>query len=87
MAVRREFGSSLGGKAGKAIANDEVPVEVFRCVGSDPGEGDGEDKRREVKRVKVVLKSCAGMSDGDVALWPPVFDSASGTLGDWEKLG
>lgn len=79
-AVRRELAAqSADEKAGE----EDVPVEVFRVAVSDPGE-EGE---REVKRVKVVLKSCPGMSDGDVALWPPVFDSSAGTLGDWEKLG
>lgn len=89
VAIRREFEARVEeGKGGKAFENgEEVPVEVFRCVGVDAADDGDEEKRREVKRVKVVLKSCTGMSDGDVALWPPVFDSGSGTLGDWEKLG
>lgn len=79
-AVRREFAAL----AGRVLEGEEVPVEVFRLAVPDAVEGEA---KKEVKRVKVVLRSCPGMSDGDVALWPPVFDSSAGTLGDWEQLG
>lgn len=81
--LRRGFEATRPVGKGKVMGTEEVPVEVFRVVG-----GDGDGERREVKRVKVVLRSWTGLSDGDVAIWPPVFaDASAGKVGDWEKLG